>query len=624
MLIFQKSFYQKTIASVLIIAVFFLLISPILLLPRKAQAQCIVSAPGATSAIGGQTGAQTSWQAAKATWQAGNYAEFVSQAYILTKGYASQLLTWSTGVLFNLLAHQLLAMLTNDIVDWVQNGGTPRFMSMGLNDYLSQAADNAIGAFIDQYLGAGWLCEPFDIDIKIALLEVPTFEEKVRCSLSDIVDNINDFYNDFSKGGWKGWIELSKPQNNFYGALFLAQAEKESFESRAKEELAKDAEMGDGFLSPKDCIWYDKSGVMVEKQTDVWGTPPLPDKCKPDPNNPGKTKGGFIAPCYKRCQILTPASSVKRIVDEALTGAQKTYYETIGGAVAKSGPFAVYLMPIVNALFNRVIKEGLLFAGIGKTPEYGDVGASVSLPKTANPESVLQNKENAASLTGQLNLVKQNLETELLKEQKNNLAVLKLFPPIYQNEIVPILDDIILNCSDTPYTSYITWAQSQKDQINNVTVPSLNQRINQLETIDITKTITTINDDNVALVSIQNYVNKADAWLKIYELVEGRDVLELKAAEVEMNQALNQAVSDSQKVVKTINGTVTSSDIIGLSQEAQTANLNIVNSALALKEQRGDPAWPGVGTLYAELESAQGLKSEANSKLNTCLNWTSL
>jgi len=70
----------------------------------------------------------------------------------------------------------------------------------------------------------------------------------------------------FSKGGWKGWIELTKPQNNFYGALLLAQDEMNKVAAEAEEENRMDAQSGDGFLGTKDCTWYDASGNVIATQ----------------------------------------------------------------------------------------------------------------------------------------------------------------------------------------------------------------------------------------------------------------------------------------------------------------------------------------------------------------------
>ena len=635
MSIFRNNFSQKSIASFLVITVLCLTAGPILLLPRKAQA-VIPGCPVYDLPLSATEKAALAERAKSGIWdKIKNAVTDVPTMIAAMKSAAKdiwdkkyQFLEWTGGVLLNLLLHQVLNMLTNDIVNWIQNGGEPRFMSMGLGDYLSQAADNAVGSFIDQYLGAGWLCEPFDLDIKLALLEVPTFQEEVECSLSDIVENINDFYEDFSKGGWKGWLELTKPQNNFYGALLLAQAEKMSVEEIAKAELEKDADMGQGFLSPKDCTWYYISGekkIVVEEQKDVWGTPPLPAACQLaqpiDPHNPGATVGGFQGPCYKNCKILTPASSVNRMANEAIT----QYYNQINAYLSRidAGPYSVYIQTIVNALINRVMKEGLLLITGEPEPKYGELGMTASLPKIVSPESALQEKDDSLSLSTQLNLAKQHLEDELLEEQKTNLAVLKLIPLAY-SEITPILDQVIWECaSTTPYTSYVNWAQNQKNNINNNLIPSLNDRINNIETVEIPKTVNTVNDINTALVSIQEYGNKADAWLKVYEEVNGKaDSPELKIAETELNKAKNKVITDTQKPLKAINGTTTATDISGLTQEAQNAVGDILKIANDLTTQRGMAIWPEPGTLYAELEAAQNFEDEANSRLNACLTWT--
>jgi len=488
----------------------------------------------------------------------------------------------------------------------------------------SQATDNAIGNFIDQYLGAGWLCEPFDLDIKIALLDVPTFGEKAKCSLSDIVENINDFYDNFSKGGWKAWIELTKPQNNFYGALLLAQEEKMKVEAEAQKEVETDAQMGEGFLGQKDCRWWDAAGNLVEEQKDVRGIAKMPDVCKGKIGEEPKVP----LPCRVQCQTKNPSTVIKAMANESVTNFFGWINSAMGGAIAKSGPLQVYVQAIANALINRTIKEGLiLLKGEPEplyVPKYGDIGASTSIPEIIDPEQVLQNKTNAATLIGNLDTLNENVETKLLNEQKNNLAVLEgLILPVYSN-IIPVLDEIQTACLSTPYSSYIDWADSQKNGIEENIIPDINERISQFK-LDISKSIETVNNIKTAIVSIQDYINKAEIWLNVYEKVNGElDNLELKTAETAMNAAENQAIKDTQEVLKEINGSVSSTDIIGLRQEVFDTNIIIITKAVNLEKERGNATWPEPGTLYAELESAQGLKSEANSKLNTCLNWTSL
>jgi hypothetical protein len=627
--LFQKTFSQKLFALILVICLIGLTAGPILLLPRKAQAQCPVTiiqeSPGTSQFI-----IKKAWESLQKIWRKATLTEAVIQAGVLLWEKAHKLVEWSYGVLLNLFLHQILAMITNDIVDWIQNGGTPRFLSMNLDDYLWEAVDKAGGAFVDQYLGAGWLCEPFDIDIKIALLEVPTFEEEVRCTLTDIVDNIDDFYEDFSKGGWKGWIGLTKPQNNFYGALLLAQAEKTSVEETAKKELEKDIEMGEGYLSPKDCTWYDKNGTVVKEQIDVWGTPSLPKDennvslCSPDPNNPGKTLGGFEAPCYHKCRILTPASSVKRIADEATTNFYRQINAQIGAATAKAGPFAVYVQAIVNALINRVMEEGLDLVTEEHVPEYGELGGADEIPEISNPESITQDQADAGLLLSYLNSIKGNLD-ELLQEQQTNLAVLGLIPAAY-SALIPTLDNVISSCSSTPYTNYESWAETKISEAEAKISDIENRRIPALGFAVATTRDNWISNVNTATTSVQGYLNKIDDYLEKYELAGGvkdptnpNDPLTL--AETAMLNARNQAITDSQTVISAIKGTTYSSAFADLAQEIFSAITIVIEATLAVEQERGNPDWPAPNTLYAELEAAQEIEDTANEYITTCLVW---
>jgi hypothetical protein len=253
----KTPFSKKILVPLLIICLIGLATGQILLYPKTAKAQWSVY-----DVV--HTPLQVAWEGLKSVWRAAmQYAEVWENSMRLGE--------WGFGVLLDLLLHQILAQLTNDIVAWIQNDEEPRFLSMNFEDWLKTAADNAVGNFIDQYLGAGWLCEPFDLDVRMALIDVPDFEEKVDCTLDDVVGNIDDFYDDFSVGGWDGWLELTNPKHNFYGAVLLAQDEKMIVEQTAKEERDKELAMGDGALAPKDCYWYDDNGNLVETQEDVFG-----------------------------------------------------------------------------------------------------------------------------------------------------------------------------------------------------------------------------------------------------------------------------------------------------------------------------------------------------------------
>ena len=616
MIILQNNISQKSISSILIIAVILLIISPVLFLPKKVNAQCpvFVSASAPTEK---QSGQDKLWQAVDQAYQKGGLTEAMITAGEVAWDNSQKLVEWSMGVFLNILLHQILAQLTNDITNWIENGQEPRFISEGLGDYLKDAVDNATGNFIDQYLGMGWLCENFDVDIRIALLDVPTFEDQVECSLSDIVDNIDDFYNDFSKGGWKGWIELTKPQNNFYGALLLAQDEMNRVASEAQKENETDAQMGEGFLSPKDCTWRDASGAIIATQENVRGTAILPDACKL--NEQGETPG-VIRPCSVNCKTRTPGSVISAAANKTATNYFDQINAQISAATAKAGPFQIYVQAIINSLINRLITEGmgLITGDPQSSPGYGDTGASSNIPDITNPESVIINKDSATALIAQLDLNKKNAEKGLLEEQKTNLAVLKLISPAYLGAI-PNLNNVISICSIANYSSYVDWANAKIIDINDNIVPTNNQKIIQMETINIPKTISIINKINTTIVSVQEYINKVDAWLLVYEEVNGElNNIQLNQAKVEMDQAENEAIANTQEVLTLINGTALSTDIGELTNESMNANVTIISLAINLEEERGSNVFPGIGTLYAELENTETIKSDADDRVITC------
>lgn len=627
----KKSYCKKSVALFLIAVI----ISPatiLVLFPLKtAQAQC-GTVEIASKDVKTQTWIQRAYYAVTKAYQSEGLIKAAITAGKLVWDTAVQQATHMASLFFNMLLHKLLARITNDLVNWIQNGGKPRFLSEGIGKYLLDAADAAGVDFLDQYLGAGWLCEPFDMNIKIALLETKKFEEKSRCTFDDIGHNLRDFYEDFTKGGWLGWLKVTEPQNNFYGELLMAKDEYNRVKTEAEENADKEAAMGKGFLSVQECAWHDARKREVQGFTDTVGQPRLPVACQPldvpDPRNPGLTKGGFQGPCEATCHQRLPGSVVSEMVNEATTQGYKEVQSFIAGTAAKTGPFNPYISAVLNALFNRAVKEGLAFMGKLYEPDNDDVGAESEMPVILSSEKVLQNKDNVKLLSRNLATLKKNIQDDFLEEQKENAAVLTRIQGVY-NETIPILNDVVTNCSglsgrisftsaDT-YQGYLTWAQEKIAEINSTT-PALDQRINEMA-LKISNTTNLINNisetENLAL----NYTIQADNWLTVYEKVKGEEGNpELNNAELTLKTAETDLIKKTQEVIQGINNAVASADIEGLSQEIQESITTIVIATTNLQTQRGDASWPEAGTLYGELDEAGALKSTANTRNAQCLN----
>jgi hypothetical protein len=160
------------------------------------------------------------------------------------------------------------------------------------------------------------------MQIKIALSTNPPFSQAAKCTISDMVENVNDFYNDFEQGGWDAWVKISEPQNNIYGARFMALEAK-----YAKEERAAQAAQNEGLAS-----------------------------------------GGFKSVKDADGNIKTPGSVLSYEVNKAVDSSRQLIQDSIASLVGnQEWPYdqiSVAITAIANALLNRVIKEGLGAVGV--------------------------------------------------------------------------------------------------------------------------------------------------------------------------------------------------------------------------------------------------------------------
>ena len=152
-----------------------------------------------------------------------------------------------------LLVHNLTQQIVNLIRTGGQGGG-PLFVQ-NWQDFLLDSADQASGVFLKE-LNLTQLCEPFAPRLRLLMAQGRrSFPERMRCTISSVLQNIQAFYQDFSNGGWARWFEITQiPQNNFYGAYYLTMEENLVRQSAAVEASLNEARAGGGFLNLKECI----------------------------------------------------------------------------------------------------------------------------------------------------------------------------------------------------------------------------------------------------------------------------------------------------------------------------------------------------------------------------------
>ncbi len=647
-LFYQNKPLKESLSSILIITVLALGGGWIFFHPKPAEAQAEVIEVGSVPLQTIQDLLKWAWEKVAAAYHAS--ADWIS-ARVNAWRQSEDILERSAIAALEVALRIALSMITNEIIKWIQGGGEPRFIN-DWRGFLRDVADKAGGTFVDKYLGMGWLCEEFDIDIRIALLDVPRFEDRVRCTISDIVDNVGDFANDFSKGSWKGWIKLTEPQNNLYGGYLIAREEKLKREAAAKEAAEQEAAAGKGFWSLRECV----RGYT----TDTNESCSSKDDCDNLESNPT-----FVC---ERDISTTPGTIISDVVTKAVTQDLTILENQIGDLADSFGPYlAPYIAAIASALVNRVLQEGLNYVeGLGPSSDDPDAplpeGRDVDDVDTTVSDAI-DGQNQASSLAEQQELLKENLEFHLLTEQEANLVVLESIEDI-QNEILDTIVEIFKNCTlpswataeviDTvtsvdPVTNddkttetyqitvtdigsvtikkETTSAGSSQgssssilyyDQQNN---PQINAELTALEN-DIAETNQRIADAADAIAATNGYYQTAQEYIDLYENTLQPPTDEEQAALDEKEQLMDTAetlaIEKGEIAVRVDPGTIETFE--ELNTETQSGSMEVVQESSNLIFARGiSEEYPQAGTYYGQKSDAKSTRIHTSAHLSDCL-----
>ncbi len=183
----------------------------------------------------------------------------VSGAQLLAmQGGGSNPASASADSLANRILKPLIKQFTNSIVAWINNGfqGGPQFVTDPQSFFLS-TADRVAGNFIYTDPDLNFLCYPL-LKLSLNLGYSKPFKDEIKCTLSQVIDNVDDFTRDFSKGSWPAWFSVTQnQQNNPFGAYVLAENE---LTKRIASQISTDKmqlEWGKGILSAQDCLQSD-------------------------------------------------------------------------------------------------------------------------------------------------------------------------------------------------------------------------------------------------------------------------------------------------------------------------------------------------------------------------------
>lgn len=422
-------------------------------------------------------------------------------------------------VLFATLKKKILDMMVDQIVVYIQGGGQPKFVT-DWQGFFADAAQGAVGEFAKE-IGAGFLCEPFSLQLKLnlGLLPVERFGDgsPFSCTLDKIVGNIQDFYSDFRNGGWNAFDVSFEPQNNYFGSFMIAWNEKYERIAEATIAAEKEAESGGGFLSSRRCVT--EAGVELKgDEVERWREAVRNDK----------TGRRSIT-----CNIVTPGDTLGKTVAKAV-GTDIDF-------LLSSDELSHYIAAIADALINRVIKEGVGLAGVSAPSAPARV-------RGREPGALYEQSQLPAGIKNaqrKLDATQGTIEERLVplnNPRKDALVAMKARLQLEQSLINPL--ENLLACESQRFRRLST--QQELDS-QRQTIASLNDQITQTQKLvdAFDATAKTANDsDSVAIATSQNVTdaftlkNQAEADLQRAQVLVKNQLSSVDARSLQCKQGI--------------------------------------------------------------------------------------
>ncbi len=373
------------------------------------------------------------------------------------------------------LKKRLLDTLVDEIIQWIQGGGKPKFVE-DFGGTLEKVANDSAGE-IAQEIGLGDLCKPFKLTLQLAVSRPPTFSQKMSCTLDDIVGNIDDFMDDFNNGGWVAYNEIWKPQNNIYGAYIIAKDELLNRGDKKLKATETEIQSGRGFLSIKRCNeWslFAMEGNTGENQLldtkAVNEAFDYPNPSTPPPIPPDAQPPDYLFANWKctNNSITTPGTAIANSLEKGLL--------TDLDFIANAEDLSNYVAAIADAAINRLIKEGV--KGI-QNMTLSETTTGQPTPYTLNLSPSTQNAAGSYNRT-QGEILNETKKTYLqpinnaLTSTNNAWSDLTNASSSFTGLIV-LLQTLLANCP-----AQISWATTELNSVSSTIPQELTNKSNQV------------------------------------------------------------------------------------------------------------------------------------------------
>lgn len=246
----------------------------------------------------------------------------------------------------------LLTATTNQIVSWIQgDSGKNVGYVANLDKAFRREADVAGGEFLNKISGIN-LCGNIGASLQIRLRAPTGLEQRLSCTVTDIVANVNNFYRSFQSGGWPAFVGLSlEPQNSAYGAYMIALEAKVSAETVARRRLELPLQKSYPFLGfrvpVKKCTTFEAENTEEAYEATGGAEIKAIDQSQLAVETGGRLSGQGFEACETEYETKTPGQLISDTLSKATGGG-------LDFAI-NAKDFDEAIATIITALINRLI-----------------------------------------------------------------------------------------------------------------------------------------------------------------------------------------------------------------------------------------------------------------------------
>ncbi|MEK7643148.1 MAG: hypothetical protein AAB372_01740 [Patescibacteria group bacterium] len=257
--------YQKIIATSLLL----LLVHAEIALAVVPTWDVGLNGPPPTLSLGnyGILTAQSGWDVSKEkqivlpSLDLSSIGSFASSVADAAASAASNLIpSWDNIMWY--LTRLIVQELKKEVISWAQGGfqGGPSFIE-NPERFFTNVGDQASAIFMEE-LGTrltgnpNFLCEDFSFQIQLALPGYGKYETRAGCTINKATENFKNMsqhFDNFEKGGWKSFVNISQEQNNFGGAYMMTFDARNAAINQAIGNRAAAAGWSQGYLGSENC-----------------------------------------------------------------------------------------------------------------------------------------------------------------------------------------------------------------------------------------------------------------------------------------------------------------------------------------------------------------------------------